>query len=235
MPKFIFIIILLSIGILIEACAGGASENLPPFNPDQTGWQSVTIEKGDVSVTQSNSRDFQIFYKDAASADPLTLQEVLSDFFPPAFALFAAEGVGFSLKTDSTANGLTVTLLSGQAESALLRTSIVKQESFGNHQLVTFNLESRIGTMPVLDPSYANAGHDRYTFRAYLNLAVASFPASTAQLEVVITRALAQMLGELRPGKPAAGGKGRVYLIDYRFVYSDNERLGLFLKLVVDL
>jgi hypothetical protein len=218
------------VGALFAAGANGEEEKDPVFDPVVRGWQGVSVQRGFDRVKRTDSRVFHSLFSSVSGIKKEKLDILIHDFVGSAFELYASVGADFSLR--KTGDGhwqANIARLKGDAEASLLRALVQKTEDFGASRLITYRLKSYDGLFPV----WTANGTSRFVFQGVWNLPAVELPEKGA-IEPLLSRALERMAAELGPEPGPTLLAGRMYLLEYRFLYVSKDRLGLFIKLAVE-
>lgn len=202
---------------------GEAEEILPPYDPAIDGWQAVSWKKGAGTIKLSESRRFQLLVKNAVKAEPNALKLWLKEFCAPVLGLYASSGADFSLKPKGAS-------MTGAADQVFTRASIDRQEAFGDDQIVTFGIKSMDGKIPALPKSSGRL----YAFRGYVTVNPQTAGEAQTQAEMIMAHAVQRLAQEAFPGENIVGKRGRVWLVEHRFVFANAERLGVYCKIAVE-
>jgi hypothetical protein len=228
--KVVLSVVILLAGAAFSLYASGQAEKDPVFDPALPGWQGVTVRKGFDHLKKVNDRFYHAYIKSVSGLNKERLATLTGDFIAPALELYASAGTGFTLQRD-TGHGwkATVAVLKAKSEQSLLRAMIYKAEDYGDNRLFTYKVKSYDKPFPLWEGS----GQTRYVFSGVWNMTPLELPANGA-FDYVIMRALERMAGELGPGEGPPLISGRLYLVEYRFLYISRERLGLYCRLAVE-
>jgi hypothetical protein len=229
MVNVILVSALLAIGASFPLAASGTEEDLPAFKPQVEGWQSLTIEKGTGRIVEEDTRYFQVLFVNTAKTDRLVLQTMVQEFIIPTLQAASAAGLEFEVKREGTDGKLTVTKLSADTTISLSRATISDTQALGNNSIIDLSLESR--SLPL--PAFSKTGRARYVFGGYLNQPIASYPKNSGQIDYFLMQELVKLCSDLFPGG-SAPSRGRVFLLQHRFVYASNANLGIRFLLVVE-
>ena len=228
--KIVFVFLAFLALATSAACASGEQEEDPVFDPARPGWQSVSVYKGFDHIQPASSRMYHAYFKSISTMKKGSLDILTRDFIGRAFELYASTGVGFKLKREKGAGWkATLGMLKGQAETALLRAVVYKKQDYGDNRLVTYKVSSYDRPFPM----WKRNGKNRYVFQGVWNLIHEQLPPNGA-IDLVLTRALERMAGELGPGQNPPLVSGRLYLAEFRFLYVSRDRLVIFCRLAVE-